>query len=72
MATDCGFTPAQVREMTLWDVGRIHAGWRRFPPARVFMAALAGFKPQDEQPMTQEEFRVLFAAGGQVPGLGRR
>lgn len=59
--------------MTLQDVGRIHAGWRRFPPARVFAAAAVGFRPEaEEQPMTPEEFRALFGAGMQVPGLKRR
>lgn len=71
---DCGYTPAEIREMTLDDVARLNAHMRRFPPLRVLVAAVAGFKPKPPDKlssptpsMTAEEAAAQVAlAGGRI------
>lgn len=77
MQTDCGYTPAQIREMTLIDVNRLFSHWAKFPPVRDLVAAFVGFEiptePTEERSkeyMTADKFKQLMAAtGGRVPGL---
>jgi len=72
MATECHFTPTQVREMTLHDVGMIYQGWRTKPPLRALVHAIAiamGMKPPEDEAkpkryMTADEARRLMAITG--------
>ena len=66
--------------MTLHDVRRLHNHWRREPPLRVLVAAVAhafGVKfpeAQETKPsaMTESEARLLMAqTEGRIPGVGR-
>lgn len=77
LASECGFTPAQVGEMTLIDIRRLSKYWQNHPSSRALLAALckvhgveiqpAGDKPK---PMTREEFaRMVQQTGGQIPGV---
>lgn len=61
--------------MTLDDVGRITAYWRKYPPLRDLVAAFIGFKPftpaEKPQHLNAEEFKALVSATnrGQAFGL---
>lgn len=70
MHTDCGFTPEQVRAMTLQDVHRLTKYWERFPPLRMLCAQYIGFKPVDPFARTDpsrytsaEELGAMIDAG---------
>jgi hypothetical protein len=74
LQTDCGYTPAQIRELTLDDVNRLFSHWGKYPPVRDLVAVAVGFDiPTDEpemQPMTAEEFRRMFEiTGGRIEGV---
>lgn len=75
LSTDCGYTPEQVRELTLDDVGRIFRHWARFPPVRDLVAAYIGFEVKPDEPeatkyMTADDFaRLMAMTGGKIPGL---
>lgn len=53
-ATECGYTPAEIRELTLADVERQSRYWKRNPPLHLIAARFAGIKPPAE-PMDQSD-----------------
>lgn len=60
--------------MTFPDVHRLLKYWGKYPPLRDLVAMFIGFEiPTDEpanKPMTEEEFRRMFAmTGGKIPGM---
>jgi len=62
--------------MTFVDVLRLFEHWGRFPPPRVFLAMLVGWKPPEAESekkyMTADDMRCLMATtGGKIDGLGR-
>lgn len=63
--------------MTLFDVQRLFAHWRRFPPIRQLVAAFVGFTPKDQDAdkakhlNAEEALALMRATGGAIPGLGR-
>ncbi len=62
-STECGYTPDQIRDMTLADVIRLFAYWHRRPPAGELIniiAQIAGWKPQ--APEIDEEVSFTEAA----------
>jgi hypothetical protein len=74
----CGYTPAQIRKMTLDDVSRLFAFWRKYPPLDVLFGAVHGFKPPEDGPPTESKYmtaddarRLMAATGGKIPGIGR-
>jgi len=64
--------------MTLFDVQRLFAHWRRFPPIRQLVAGFVGFKPSDpvadksKHLNAEEAMALMRATGGTIPGLGRQ
>jgi hypothetical protein len=40
--TSCGFSPAEIDEMTLFDVHALFAYWRDFPPVHEILKAVHG------------------------------
>jgi hypothetical protein len=74
-------TPAEIGKLTMHDVGRILNHWKRFPPLRLIVAAIAhgiGVKlpiledPGRPKPMTREEFELMMrTTGGRIDGVGR-
>jgi len=71
LQTDCGYTPAEINEMTMLDVQRLANHWRQSPPMRVLMRlALAALdvklpepsNPAEKKYMTAEQFGALLAA----------
>lgn len=38
---ECGFTPLQVREMTLFDIERLNRHWEKVPPLRLIVMGVA-------------------------------
>ena len=64
--------------MTLFDVQRLFAHWRRFPPLRRLVAGFVGFKPDmdgdpEKKHLTAEEAMALFrTTGGMIAGMGRK
>lgn len=77
LAADCGFSPAQVREMTLHDVYRIRAHFADRPSLRTLaeeIAAALGVKFErpdaERKPMSYHEAAMFFrATGGRIEGL---
>ena len=74
LQTDGGYSPEQIRAMTLPDVNRLLKYWGKYPPLRDLVAGFVGFEiPSDEplpQAMTAEEFKRMFAmTGGRIPGM---
>jgi hypothetical protein len=62
----------------LFDVRRIFAHWKNYPPTRDLVAAAIGFKPKGSEPekkyLTAEDMRrIMRTTGGKVPGtaMGR-
>ena len=41
LESECGFTPTEIRDMTLFDVQRLTHHWRRQPPLRTLVACCA-------------------------------
>jgi hypothetical protein len=76
LQTDCGYTPAQICEMTLDDVAPLFAYWRRYPPLRDLVAAFIGFKPSEPEEEKGRQLgandmrRLMAATGGKIPGMG--
>lgn len=79
LQTECGYTPDEIRAMTLLDVQRLSSHWSKHPPLRMLVSLCAsslGVKlPAMEaaktkrQYMTAEEFaaqvqRINAVAGG--------
>src|SRR6266699_3474625 len=53
LATECGYTPEEIRSMTLHDVDRITRGWNKAPPPRMLLMAIGaalGIKFQQAKP----------------------
>jgi hypothetical protein len=74
LQTDCGYTPEEIRLMTMADVHRLMKYWAKYPPVRDLVASFVGFEmPTDDpapKPMTAEEFKRMVAmTGGRVPGM---
>jgi hypothetical protein len=69
--TDCGLTPAEIREMTMADVERLYAHWRKHPPLRAFMEAWLGYEPPvDDKPkqyMTAESVSAFADMMNRLP-----
>lgn len=80
LQTECGYTPDEIRAMTLDDVQRLYKHWEKHPPLRALVASVAhslGVKlPQSDQPnkalhMNADEARALLEmTGGKIPGIG--
>ena len=71
LQTECGYTPDEIREMTLFDVQRLTNHWRWSPPLRVLVAACAAAlgvkigaseKPDPSKYMTADQFDALVRA----------
>jgi len=80
LATECGYTPEEIRSMTLHDVDRITKGWNKAPPPRMLLMAIGAalgikFQPTKlDKPkyMTADEARALMrATGGKIEGVGK-
>ncbi len=80
LATECGYTPEQIREMTLHDVDRIFKGWTKFPPLRVLVGGIGAAlgidyrqtKSENSNYMTAEQWGAFVRmTGGRVPGIGQ-
>jgi hypothetical protein len=74
LQTDCGYTPAQIREMTMADLNRLIKYWGKYPPIRDLVASFVGFEMPTDEPaakhMTAEEFKRMFAiTGGKIAGM---
>ncbi len=79
LQTDCGYTPKEIRAMTLFDVQRLISHWQQQPPLRVLVSAVAislGIKLPESQSakpsyMTEAEARRMIAqTGGRISGVG--
>lgn len=46
--TACGFTPAEIDEMTLFDVVGLFAYWRENPPVHEILKAVYRIEPKPE------------------------
>lgn len=78
LGTDCGYSPEEIRAMTLLDVSRLFNHWKRFPSVRTLVAGFMGFEPKSPWPdtskhLTADEFANLVrqTGGGKALGLGR-
>lgn len=79
LGSECGYTPTEIRAMTLSDVGLIFEHWKRFPPLRWWVAGCAQalgvkFEPPESKPkpMTYEEARRFWAqTQGRIEGVGQ-
>ena len=77
--TECGYTPTEVREVSLLDYQSLVNHWRWQPPLRVLVAMCAvalGIKlpekPDPKNHMTTEEALRMFAqTGGKIEGVGQ-
>lgn len=66
--TECGYTPHQAREMTLFDIEDLYAYWGRHPPPSTLLAILAqlwGWKPP-APPVEEMSFDAAIAAEGDM------
>jgi hypothetical protein len=80
LQAECGYTPAEIRAMTLHDVKRLNAHWRKHPPLRVLVSLVAaslGVKlPEISETSTashltgDEAMRLFRATGGRIDGIG--
>jgi hypothetical protein len=50
LQTRVGYTPDQIRQMTLWDIFRLHRYWQTTPPLRDIVAAFTGANRPPETP----------------------
>lgn len=70
LMTECSYTPNEIDEMTLLDVQRLGAYWKKNPPLRALVAAVAhslgvkiDFTKSDERRhLTADEFQSLVRA----------
>ncbi len=53
--TGCGYTPAEIDEMTLHDVLGLFAYWRDFPPAHEILKCVYRIEQKQEQPIRTSE-----------------
>ena len=44
--TACGYTPAEIDEMTLYDVSALFAYWREYPPVHEILACVYRIAPK--------------------------
>lgn len=77
LATECGYTPAEIGQMTLFDLARLNRFWQKNPPlvvmVRTIASALGVEIKEQEQPayITEQEARRLAATfDGRIPGVG--
>lgn len=73
LQSECGYTPSEIREMTIFDIQRLTRHWRKHPPLRVLVQAVAAslgvkFDPptadKAKQHMTADEFKRLVDMTG--------
>lgn len=73
LQTDLNYSLAQIRDMTLDDVERLYAHWRKHPTLRMMKEAELGLKPEEESPpqyLDAEGMKRLMAlTGGRVSGV---
>ncbi|MDQ6867141.1 MAG: hypothetical protein M3178_01495 [Pseudomonadota bacterium] len=50
--TSCGYTPAEIDEVTLHDVLGLFAYWRDFPPAHEILKSVYRIEQKQERPIT--------------------
>ncbi len=48
--TACGFTPADIDEMTLFDIHALFDYWRDFPPVHEILKAVHGIERKSLRP----------------------
>lgn len=72
MQTECGYTPQEARETTLFDVNDLYAYWRRNPPPGALIGVIAQglrWKPAEAEidPMSFEEAAARDAGVFDLP-----
>jgi hypothetical protein len=50
--TSCGYTPAEIDEVTLHDVLGLFAYWRDFPPTHEILKCVYRIEQKQERPIT--------------------
>jgi hypothetical protein len=50
--TSCGFTPAEIDEMTIHDIAGLFAYWRDFPPTHEILKCVYRIEQKPERPIT--------------------
>lgn len=53
--TSCGYTPAEIDEITLHDVLDLFAYWRSYPPVHEIMKYVHHIEPKPERPISKGE-----------------
>lgn len=78
LGVECGYTPAEIRQMTMIDVRRIFDHFKRTPPLRTLVAACAkalGIEfPDPDAPKPQymdaDDMRAFMArTGGKLENM---
>ena len=74
MQSECGYTPAEARETTLFDVEDLFAYWRRHPPLTDLVAIIAqGMRWKPEPPDVEPgDFDAIVAREGKTFRAPRR
>ena len=70
MATGCGYSPAVIENMTLFEARRIFAYWESHPPVHLILAARYGIEPTSKHKalspsgsITIEDLKSRYADG---------
>ncbi len=50
--TACGYTPAEIDEMTLFDVTDLFAYWRETPPVHEILKCITRIAPKPAEPVS--------------------
>jgi hypothetical protein len=53
--TSCGYTPAEIDEVTLHDVLGLFAYWRDFPPTHEILKCVYRIEQKRERPITKSK-----------------
>jgi hypothetical protein len=53
--TSCGYTPAEIDEMTLHDIFGLFAYWRNSPPVNEILKCVYRIEQKPEQPITNSK-----------------
>jgi hypothetical protein len=53
--TSCGYTPAEIDEVTLHDVLALFAYWRDFPPTNEILKCVYRIEQKQELPITKSK-----------------
>lgn len=61
--TSCGYTPAEIDEMTFHDVLALFAYWREFPPAHEILQCVYGIEAKEAR-------RAAAACPADPSGIG--